>query len=68
MPGWKTALVGFLALAGPAFSHSHHDNDETETVPEDRRAELLHKWEQEVSFSLSLSIHPFSHLNQTVNS
>lgn len=64
MPGWKTALVGFLALAGPAFSHSHHDNDETETVPEDRRAELLHKWEQEVS---SL-IHPFSHLNQTVNS
>ncbi|KAJ9301021.1 hypothetical protein DTO217A2_7797 [Paecilomyces variotii] len=59
MPGWKTALVGFLALAGPAFSHSHHDNDETETVPEDRRAELLHKWEQEWPFS---GVASFAHM------
>ncbi|KAL1878837.1 hypothetical protein Plec18167_004132 [Paecilomyces lecythidis] len=57
MPGWKTALVGFLALAGPVVSHAHHDNDET--VPEDRRAELLQKWEQEWPFS---GVASFAHM------
>lgn len=47
MPGWKSALLGLLALAGPALGHSH----DAETVPQDRREELLMKWEQEVRSS-----------------
>lgn len=50
MPGWKNALLlGLAALAGirPALSHAHHD--ESDVVPEDKREELLQKWEQEVS-------------------
>ncbi|KAL2005462.1 hypothetical protein VTN00DRAFT_2673 [Thermoascus crustaceus] len=56
MPGWKGALLGLLALAGPALSHSHHH---AEIMPEDRRAELLMKWEQEWPFS---GVASFAHL------
>jgi hypothetical protein len=51
MPGWKNALLlGLLVTLGvrPAACHAHH-HDEFEIVPEDRREELLLKWEQEVS-------------------
>ncbi|KAL1964999.1 hypothetical protein VTN77DRAFT_6199 [Rasamsonia byssochlamydoides] len=59
MPGWKNALLlGLLALrVRPALSHAHHD--EAEVVPQDKREELLMKWEQEWGFS---GISTFAHM------
>jgi hypothetical protein len=58
MPTWRDALLlGLLALSSsPALAHSHHDHhdEHDEVVPEGKRAELLQKWEQEVSVSFFL--------------
>ncbi|OJJ43275.1 hypothetical protein ASPZODRAFT_19678 [Penicilliopsis zonata CBS 506.65] len=58
MHGWKSSLVGLLAVAGSALSHGHH-HDDAEVVPEEYREELLKKWDQEWTFS---GISSFAHL------
>ncbi|CRG90573.1 agmatinase [Talaromyces islandicus] len=53
------ALLLALLSASSVLGHSHHHHDDDETVPEDKRAELLMKWEQEWSFS---GISTFAHM------
>ncbi|KAH8696079.1 putative agmatinase [Talaromyces proteolyticus] len=60
MSGFKKAfLLGLLALSNSVLGHSHHHDDTDEIVPEDKREELLKKWEQEWGFS---GISTFAHM------
>lgn len=48
MAPWKSAAVALLALLTPsALSHAGH-HDPADIVPEEKREELLKKWDQEV--------------------
>ncbi|BDD55727.1 hypothetical protein MAP00_001214 [Monascus purpureus] len=59
MPGWKSAVVALLALAGSALSHPGHHDDGDVLVSESQREELLKKWNQEIPFA---GISTFAHL------
>lgn len=53
MSGWKSVLLGLLALTGSSLSCAHHND--ADVVPEHEREELLKKWDQEVVLSIRIS-------------
>lgn len=56
MPGWKSAVVALLALAGSALSHPGHHDDGDVLISESQREELLKKWNQEVFILVTCSM------------